>query len=212
VELKYMRADGKVVTITGPEPVEEAQHEDRQCEYNVEILTALLEEYFTTTSWDDGVESTARRVLKYWAEFSGPDTGPEMTTFPATTKGIVLVRNIEFVSLCKHHLLPFYGKAHVAYLPKDLMVGLSKIPRLVQFIAKRPHVQEELTAAIVENLDDSVQTKGSAALVEARHTCLACRGAQSHSASMVTAEVTGKFRKSSRVRNEFYSMLNRESL
>jgi GTP cyclohydrolase I len=177
----------------------------------VQLSTAFTE-LFPDTAWDDGVDSTARRVLKYWREFSGEPRGFDPTVFPATTNGMVLVKDIEFVSLCKHHLLPFYGIAHVAYLPEDKMIGLSKIPRMVEYVAKRPQVQEVLTREIADMLDDVVVGRGTAVLVEARHTCLACRGARSHNAYMVTSELTGVFLTSDRTRAEFYSMLDRKGL
>lgn len=211
----YMRPDGSVVT---PEEWEQRQEIDRLLEAkirenDVSILGNLLGRFFPNVDWDGPVEDTAARVVKYWEEFAGSNEYEfEATVFSATSGGMILVRDIEFVSLCQHHLLPFYGKAHVAYLPDQVMIGLSKIPRLVQHLAKRPQCQETLTRQIVEKLDEIVYGKGCAALVESRHTCLACRGARSHSASMSTAEVTGKFLKSKSVRAEFYSMLAREAL
>lgn len=107
---------------------------------------------------------------------------------------MVVVKDIEFYSLCEHHLLPFYGKVHVAYIPNGRIVGLSKIPRLVDMFARRLQVQERLTTQIAEALEDALTPKGVAVVVEGAHLCMLMRGVQKQSAAMVTSHVMGAFR------------------
>ena len=122
---------------------------------------------------------------------------------------MVLVKDIEFYSLCEHHLLPFYGKVHVAYIPNGKIVGLSKIPRLVDMFARRLQVQERLTTQIAEALEEALQPQGVAVVIEAAHTCMLMRGVQKQSASMVTSHVMGVFRSDRATRAEFMALIGR---
>ena len=120
---------------------------------------------------------------------------------------MVLVKDIEFYSLCEHHLLPFYGKVHVGYIPNGKIVGLSKIPRLVDMFARRLQVQERLTTQIAEALEEALQPLGVAVVVEAAHMCMLMRGVQKQGASMVTSHVMGAFRSDRATRQEFMALV-----
>jgi len=125
---------------------------------------------------------------------------------------MVLVKNIEFYSLCEHHMLPFYGKVHVAYIPNGKIVGLSKIPRLVDMFARRLQVQERLTTQIAEALEEALQPLGVAVVVEGAHMCMLMRGVQKQGASMVTSHVMGAFRSDRATRQEFMALIGKNNL
>ena len=158
----------------------------------------------------EGLIDTPKRVLKAYREMTrGNEVDIEellSVTFDAgDSNEMVVVKNIEFSSLCEHHLLPFTGTATVAYLPKGRVVGLSKIARLVDAFANRLQVQERMTTQITSALDDNLVTDGSAALITAHHSCMGCRGVKKPSAEMVTSSLTGAFM-SHEVRSEFLSL------
>jgi GTP cyclohydrolase I len=120
---------------------------------------------------------------------------------------MVVVKDIEFYSLCEHHLLPFYGRVHVGYIPNGKIVGLSKIPRLVEMYARRLQVQERLTKEIAEALADAINPKGVAVVIDGMHMCMMMRGVEKQSASMVTSHVMGDFREDRRTRQEFMALV-----
>ncbi|MEZ4911391.1 MAG: GTP cyclohydrolase I FolE [Saprospiraceae bacterium] len=120
---------------------------------------------------------------------------------------MVVVKDIELYSLCEHHLLPFYGKAHLAYIPNGYVVGLSKIPRVIDVFARRLQVQERLTEQILEALDSTLKPHGVAIVIEASHMCMMMRGVQKQNSSTTTSAFTGEFRKIE-TRNEFLSLIN----
>lgn len=122
---------------------------------------------------------------------------------------MVLVKDIEFYSLCEHHMLPFYGKVHVAYIPNGKIVGLSKIPRLVDMFARRLQVQERMTIQIAEALEEALQPQGVAVVVEGAHMCMLMRGVQKQSAGMVTSHVMGVFRSDRATRQEFMALVGK---
>jgi len=181
--------------------------------YEHVALTNLIRSIFGDDSWDDSSAETARRVLEFWRSMS-PKTGRDfkITTFPAIVQQMILVKDIEFVSLCAHHLLPFFGVAHVAYVPHVLMIGLSKIPRLVDFWAHRPCTQESLTHLIADELKHTLEAKGVAVVMEARHTCMACRGVMKTKSVMVTSEMRGIFLTDPSPRQEFFNLVERRGL
>ena len=123
---------------------------------------------------------------------------------------MVMVKDIELFSLCEHHLLPFFGCCHVAYLPNRKVVGLSKIPRLVNMFARRLQVQERLTSQIAEALMEHLEPRGVAVVVEARHLCMAMRGVEKQHSQTVTSAMLGEFRENPRARSEFLSLIGRE--
>jgi GTP cyclohydrolase IA len=122
---------------------------------------------------------------------------------------MVIIRDIEFFSTCEHHLLPFFGKIHVAYLPKDKVVGLSKIPRIVDMFARRLQLQERLTQQVAEAIAEVISPRGVGVLCEARHFCMMMRGVEKQSSSTVTSTMLGSFRKSKATRDEFLSLVHR---
>ena len=124
---------------------------------------------------------------------------------------MVVVKDIEFFSLCEHHLLPFFGKMHVAYLPKDKVIGLSKIPRVVDMFARRLQVQERLTQQIAEAISGAVAPRGVAVLCEARHFCMMMRGVEKQHSGTVTSAMLGAFRKNKATRDEFLSLVARRT-
>jgi GTP cyclohydrolase I len=123
---------------------------------------------------------------------------------------MVIVRDIELFSLCEHHLLPFFGACHVAYLPNRKVVGLSKIPRLVNMFARRLQVQERLTSQIAQALMEHLEPRGVGVVIEARHLCMAMRGVEKQHSQTVTSAMLGEFRESGRARTEFLSLIGRK--
>ncbi|MBI3983295.1 MAG: GTP cyclohydrolase I FolE [Gemmatimonadetes bacterium] len=128
--------------------------------------------------------------------------------FQASHDGMVMVRDIELYSLCEHHLLPFFGKAHVAYLPKGRIVGLSKIPRIVDMYARRLQVQERLTDQIADALMEVLAPDGVGVVIEASHLCMMMRGVEKQHSIAVTSAVRGRFRSDARTRNEFLRLVH----
>jgi len=175
-----------------------------------QILTHLLEKVFGPDVWDDGSQDTAARILRFWSEYKPyEEMDFEVTVFPSSVQQLIVVKDIEFSSLCAHHLLPFYGKAHVGYIPHNVQIGLSKVPRIVEHFARRPQVQERLTADIATFVKRITEAKGVAVQVEARHTCMSARGVRMHNAAMVTSEMRGIFLTAGEARGEFLSMVGR---
>ena len=120
---------------------------------------------------------------------------------------MVIVKDIEFFSMCEHHLLPFYGKAHVAYLPGDRVIGLSKIPRIVDMFARRLQVQERLTQDVAETLQQILQPRGVGVVCEAKHFCMMMRGVEKQHSGAVTSSMIGAFRDAKETRDEFLSLI-----
>ena len=176
-------------------------------------IAKALQLVFPDSVWDDSVEETARRVFGYWTEFV-PEAEPsfKFTTFEAAKSQMILIGDIEFASLCAHHLLPFTGRIHIGYIANDVQVGLSKIPRLVQFWAKRPQVQEQLTAQISHDLRTRLGTKDVIVVCEARHTCVSARGTRLHNGVMRTSLPSGLFMSSPPAREEFFQLLARNGV
>jgi GTP cyclohydrolase I len=129
--------------------------------------------------------------------------------FEADTEDMVIVKDIELYSLCEHHLLPFIGKCHVAYLPKGKVIGLSKIARIVEMYARRLQIQERLTSQIAVALQAAIQPLGVAVVVEAKHLCMMMRGVEKQNSVMTTSSMLGTFRKDISTRSEFLNLINR---
>jgi GTP cyclohydrolase I len=162
----------------------------------------------------EGLQRTPERVSRMFGELlSGYQT--DLTSlvngaiFESDYQGVVTVRDIEFYSLCEHHLLPFYGKVHVAYIPDGKIIGLSKIPRLVDMFARRLQVQERMTQQIAEELERVLLPKGVAVVVEGAHLCAMMRGVKKDQANMVTQTLLGTFNSDSNLRQEILSLVNR---
>jgi len=164
----------------------------------------------------DGLQSTPNRVARMYGELlAGYRTDPvalvNNALFDVNYDEMVIVRDIEFYSLCEHHMLPFVGRAHVAYIPKGRVLGLSKIPRIVDMFARRLQVQERLTRQIADFLDELLHPMGVAVVLEAFHMCAMIRGVKKHDARMVTSTMLGAFRNNLATRNEFLANIGRAS-
>jgi GTP cyclohydrolase IA len=162
----------------------------------------------------EGLVGTPDRVRRMYGELtSGYQTDPDAlingACFDVDYDEMVVVREIEFFSLCEHHLLPFYGRAHVGYLPRGRVIGLSKIPRIVDMFSRRLQVQERMTQEIAAFLMERLDPKGVACVVEASHLCTMMRGVRKEQASMVTSSMLGTFRRDGRTRNEFLKLIGR---
>ncbi len=120
---------------------------------------------------------------------------------------MVIVKDIEVYSMCEHHMLPFFGKCHVGYLPSDKVIGLSKIPRIVEMFARRLQVQERLTQQVAETIREAIDPKGVAVVIEAQHLCMMMRGVEKQNTKMTTSAMLGRFRGDQRSRGEFLSLL-----
>ena len=162
----------------------------------------------------DGLQNTPGRVGRMFAEiFSGIGTDPDevlAVTFEADHDEMVLVKDIPFASVCEHHLVPFIGKAHVAYIPNEdgRITGLSKLARLVDGYAKRPQVQERMTAQIADTLTRVLEPRGVLVVLEAEHLCMAMRGVKKPGSTTVTSAVRGLFRDDARTRAEAMAFIH----
>ena len=162
----------------------------------------------------EGLRNTPDRVSRMYAELlSGYSADPEKiingALFHINYDEMVLVRDIEFYSLCEHHMLPFLGRAHVAYLPAGKVIGLSKIPRIVDMYARRLQVQERMTRQIADLLQQTLEPQGVAVVVEAMHLCSMMRGVKKHDARMTTSAMHGAFRANLATRQEFLENIAR---
>lgn len=163
----------------------------------------------------EGLLETPRRVTKAFGEFFAgyeQDPGEVLAKTFKEVGGyddIVLVKDIPFSSHCEHHMVPFVGKVHIAYLPHDGVVGLSKLARLVEVYARRLQVQENMTAQIIDAVNEHLNPRGAAVVVEAEHMCMSMRGVRAHGASTVTQRFTGVFAEERDERERFYQLLGR---
>jgi GTP cyclohydrolase IA len=162
----------------------------------------------------EGLLGTPERVRRMYDELTAgyhvdPDVLLNGACFTVDYDEMVVVRDIEFFSLCEHHLLPFTGRAHVGYLPKGRVVGLSKIPRIVDMYAQRLQVQERLTVQVADFLMERLEPKGVACVIEATHLCTMMRGVKKQEATMVTSSMTGTFRRDARTRAEFMGLIGK---
>jgi GTP cyclohydrolase I len=160
----------------------------------------------------EGLQRTPERVARMYSELlSGYDTDVEALVndaiFESEYKNMVLIRDIEYYSMCEHHMLPFYGKAHVAYIPDGKIIGLSKIPRLVEMFARRLQVQERMTQQIADTLQEILKPKGVAVMVEGAHMCAMMRGVKKSNANMVTTAMLGAFEQDESLREEFLAQV-----
>ncbi len=160
----------------------------------------------------EGLRRTPQRVARTYAElFSGLQTDPASllkTRFTETYDELVVLKDIPFNSMCEHHLMPFEGRAHVAYLPDGQVVGISKLARVVDAFAHRPQVQERLTSQIADTIMAAIQPKGVAVVMRATHTCMTCRGIKKAGSLMITSAVRGRCRSDPRTRSEVMALLH----
>jgi GTP cyclohydrolase I len=162
----------------------------------------------------DGLKNTPVRVARMYDELlqgyhADPETLINGALFEVAYDEMVVVKDIEYYSLCEHHLLPFYGVAHVAYIPRGKVLGLSKIPRVVDMFARRLQVQERMTRQIADFLHDVLHPRGVAVVVEGAHLCSMMRGVRKANARMVTSAVLGGFKTDARTRSEFFEHIRK---
>jgi len=160
----------------------------------------------------DGLQKTPGRVARsYRFLTSGYDKEPREilndALFEVTYDEMVVVKDIDFYSLCEHHMIPFFGRAHVAYIPNGKVVGLSKIPRLVEMFARRLQVQERMTTEIAETIEEVLQPKGVGVVVEASHLCMMMRGVERQNAYAISSSLRGSFNDDSKTRGEFMELI-----
>ena len=160
----------------------------------------------------EGLRNTPKRVVESWAElYSGYKQNPKETlnaTFNGEGyDGIVLLKDIEFYSTCEHHMLSFTGKAHVAYIPTERIVGISKLARIVEIYARRLQNQERITTQIADDLEKYLEPMGAAVIIEAKHQCMGCRGVKKSNATMTTSAMRGVFFDRAEARSELMDLI-----
>lgn len=170
-------------------------------------------EYVGDNPTREGLRGTPDRILRMWKEiFKGynEDPGDVLTTFEGMgCDQIILLKDIELYSMCEHHMLPFFGKAHVAYIPDKRIVGISKLARLVEIYARRLQVQERLGEQVTEALMTHLKPKGAVCVIEAVHMCTRMRGIQKQQSVMVTSSVRGVFLEDGAARDEFMKLIGK---
>jgi GTP cyclohydrolase IA len=160
----------------------------------------------------EGLVSTPSRVHRaYEFLLKGYKEDPEVmlknALFTVTYDEMVIVKDVEMFSLCEHHMLPFFGKVHVAYIPNGKVIGLSKIPRLIEIFSRRLQIQERLTTQIAETIQNAIQPQGVGVVIEARHLCMMMRGVEKQHSAAVTSSMLGSFRNEQETRTEFLSLI-----
>jgi len=186
-------------------------NEDRVTDAFLEILTELGE-----NPSRDGLLKTPERASKAMRFLtSGYQTKIEDIVngalFDVKTSGMVIVRDIEFYSLCEHHMLPFFGKMHIAYLPGKKVIGLSKLPRIVDMFARRLQVQEQLTEQVAQAVVEILEPKGVGVIAEARHFCMMMRGVEKQHSGTITSTMLGEFRSKKATRDEFLALVSQRT-
>jgi|TARA_B100000809_G_scaffold250153_1_gene282311 GTP cyclohydrolase I len=183
---------------------------------NKNKIESLVGELLTQIGEDpnrEGLLKTPSRVAKSW-DFLSSGYRQDINSiindaiFYEDYDEMVTIRDIDFFSLCEHHLLPFFGKAHVAYIPNGKVVGLSKIPRIVEMFGRRLQLQERMTQNIAETLNDVLEPKGVAVVLEAKHMCMQMRGVEKQNSFATTSFMTGLFREDARTRKEFLDIIS----
>ena len=178
----------------------------------LEEITKELLGLIGEDSTRQGLIKTPKRVAESWKFLSqgyhqNLDEIINEAIFDESAKDMIIVKDIEFYSLCEHHLIPFYGKAHVGYIPNGKIIGLSKIPRIIDFYARRLQVQERLTNQIATCIQDLLNPKGVAVVMEGRHFCMLMRGVQKQNSIASTSSMLGAFKDKSTTRNEFLKLV-----
>ncbi len=162
----------------------------------------------------EGLRETPRRIADMYADiFSGLHLDPKeelLVGFEEGHQEMVMLKDIPFYSMCEHHLLPFHGTVHVGYIPNGRVVGISKIARVVEILAKRPQLQERLTSQIADTLVDGLKPKGVAVVIQAEHLCMNMRGVRKRGSKVVTSANRGIFRRNAVTRAEFFSLVQAE--
>jgi len=190
---------------------------EQACTFGIECAVRDILEAIGEDPEREGLVRTPNRVARMYEELTaGYHVDPvhliNDAIFDVNYDEMVIVRDIDFYSMCEHHMLPFLGQAHVAYIPDGKVIGLSKIPRIVEMFARRLQVQERMTQQIAEFLDETLHPLGVAVVAEGLHMCAAMRGVKKANARMVTSAMLGNFKESSTTRNEFFDHIERRHL
>ncbi len=177
-----------------------------------EAVKKILEHIGENTN-REGLLDTPKRVKKAWEYMCGgynqdPKQIIQKALFTSSNDEMVVVKDIEFYSMCEHHMLPIIGKAHVAYIPDGKVVGLSKIPRVVDLFARRLQIQEQLTEQICDAINENLKPKGVAVVIDARHMCMEMRGVEKICSSTVTSALRGLFKKEKKTKDEFMTIIS----
>ena len=180
---------------------------------NIEKITKQLLIELGEDPSREGLIKTPHRVSKSWKFLTGGynqtvDQVVNDAIFSVDNQDMIIVKDINYYSLCEHHLLPFMGKVHVGYIPSGKVLGLSKIPRIIDIYARRLQLQEQLTHQIAQGITEFLNPKGVGVVVEGEHMCMRMRGVQKQNASMQTSSMTGVFRKEKKTREEFLNLIN----
>lgn len=182
----------------------EMTNEDKlKAEYHIQAFLKLMGQDVTR----EGLEETPKRYVKFFREFIAPKNF-EFKTFKNESDEMVIVKEIPFYSMCEHHLAPFFGVGHIAYIPNEKMAGLSKLPRTLDLFANRPQNQERITKQVAEYMEKMLSPKGVAVVLEARHMCVEMRGVKKCGANTITSHLTGVF-KELPVRTEFFNLIKK---
>ncbi len=194
-------ADSDKIEISTPSPIKDIEPTVRK------LLSQLGEDPDR-----NGLQETPKRVAKALTYLTQGyhqdiDTLLNGALFPIQYDEMVIVKDIDFYSLCEHHLLPFFGKCHVGYIPRKHVVGLSKVPRIVDMFSRRLQVQERLTVQIAHTIQEKLNPHGVAVVMEARHLCMSMRGVEKQNTVAVTSEMLGVFRKQQGTRDEFLKLI-----
>jgi len=189
---------------------------ERLAQINIEASVYNILKNIGEEPQREGLLNTPNRVARMFDELtSGYHVDPEKmingAVFNVDYDEMVVVKDIDFYSLCEHHLLPFYGRAHVAYMPNGKVIGLSKIPRIVEMFARRLQIQEQMTSQIASFLQDTLNPQGVAVVVEGAHMCSMMRGVKKENAKMKTSKMLGIFKEDQATRREFIAHINQQS-
>ncbi|MFN2126706.1 MAG: GTP cyclohydrolase I FolE [Anaerolineales bacterium] len=202
VEENYGFGDNDYGSISDPDESEKLE--------NIESAVRLILSNVNEDPDRQGLIGTPNRIARMYSEILGGysvDLGKLVNgaLFDVTYDEMIVVKDIEFYSMCEHHMLPFFGKAHVAYIPSNKVIGLSKIPRIVEMFSRRLQVQERMTRQIADTIDEILDPQGVAVIVEGSHMCSMMRGVKKQEASMITSAMLGSFKTNEKTRNEFLS-------
>jgi GTP cyclohydrolase I len=184
----------------------------------IRVAVASIIEAIGEDPQREGLVGTPRRVAEMYAElFKGLSADPKdvlSVSFEEGHREMIVLKDIPFYSMCEHHLLPFYGLAHIGYIPnhEGRVVGASKLARVVEIVAQRPQLQERMTSQIADAIAEGIKAKGVAVVLQAEHMCMVMRGIKKPGSNMVTSGVRGTFRTDPKTRAEFFSLIHGKSL
>src|SRR6266404_3075488 len=215
LKLRPPKAEERIVT----KPTEEILLNENKDDAKQESVAALVRKMIALIGEDperEGLKKTPERyekALKFLTSgyHQNVDHLLNGATFSVCYDEMVVVKDIEFFSLCEHHLLPFFGKAHVAYLPNKKVIGLSKVARLVNMYARRLQIQERMTSQIAHALEEKMAPQGVGVIIEARHLCMQMRGVEKQHGQAVTSAMLGAFRHNKQTRDEFLALVRRKN-